>query len=153
MAISNEQLTRNQNTCSRPFSFVPSLAVQCLGVQCRLRHSPSDRYIDCSKRLCLPLHPQRPVCLEFKYYLSKVFFFKRKAFKNIHWAYSFNLRNVITPVNTCEIEICERALDWKAIVKYWKWNSKECVLSFGTSRHCCIKSRFTWHGRRLVSQN
>lgn len=122
MAISNEQPTRDQNKRSSPFYFVPSsLAVQCLGVRCRLRRSPIDRYNDlnCSKRLCLPLHPQRPVCLESKYYLHKYFCSsKHKAFKNIHWSYlSFNLRNAIAPVNIWEIEICERVLDWKAIVK------------------------------------
>ena len=134
MAICNMQLTRDHNTCSRQFSFVASsLAVQCLGVQCRLRHSPSDRYKDCSTQLCLPLHPQRPVCLEPEYHLYKSLLLKQKASQNLHWSYlSFNLRNVITPVNIWKIEICERTLDWKAIelekgqAKNWKGKKRVC---------------------------
>ena len=73
MGISNDQLTRDRNTCNTPFYFVPSsLAVQCPEIRRRRLHSPGDRYnndSDCPMRLCLPLHPQRPVCLASKYYL------------------------------------------------------------------------------------
>ena len=119
LAISNDQLTWDRNTCSKPISSVPSsLAVQCPRVRERFRHSTGDRCKDCLTWFFHPLHPQRPVCLASKYIIS--FFLlpqTQKPFKkNVHWTspgLSFNLRNVINTVYIWEIEIRERAMDWK----------------------------------------
>ena len=85
--------------------------------------------------MILPSSSSSETCLSSdrrSYIYISLLLLKRKASENVHWTYfSFNLRSVITPVNIREIEIRERALDWRGIelemnqVKDLKGNNKE----------------------------